>query len=219
MLQAESRHRTRPRQPSVGEPPGSLIVDPEAARPTIRILAYDKERYERLRKLAFEMISRLSDATPEQVATFFVPDKGAATPKVDVRAAIIRDDTILLVKETADGRWSLPGGWADVNEPPRAGVERETFEESGYTVSATRLFAIKDQHLNAYQPKYPVDIYKLFFLCEITGGAPRTNLEVSEIAFFKRGELPELSTGKTLAEDIELAFAHHHDDALPVYLD
>ena len=101
---------------------------------------------------------------------FFVPDSGYATPKVDLRSGILKNNQILIVKERSNGKWTLPGGWANVNESPSCGIIREVKEESGFDVSVNRLIAIKDRSLHPYQPQYPIHIYKIFFLCELIGG-------------------------------------------------
>lgn len=163
---------------------------------------FDLERYDALSRLSNEMYAKLSDAPPDLVENFFIPDRGYATAKVDLRAGIVRENSILLVKERRDGKWSLPGGWSDVGESPVEGVTREVREETGYTVGVRQLVSIRDQSLGGYSPRYPVHVYKLFFLCEILDGEARDNVEISEIAFFPFDSLPELSTGTTLRRDI-----------------
>lgn len=180
---------------------------------------YDQERYHQLADIAHGMLARLADAPVVRVANFFVPDSGYATPKVDLRAGVFSDGKILLVKEKLDGCWSLPGGWADVCESPRRGIEREVREESGYLVKATRLVAVKDRSLHAYTPQYPDHLFKLFFLCELTGGAPARNIEVDAIEFFPPSQLPALSLSRVLPADIELLAAYRDDPDRPVYCD
>ena len=165
---------------------------------------YDLDRYRQLGDIAHAMIAKLADTPLQRVANFFIPDSGYATPKVDLRAGVFKDGNILLVKEKTDNHWSLPGGWADVNESPRQGIEREVREESGYEVSVERLVAIKDRSLHGYTPQYPDHLFKLFFLCRLQGGEPTPNMEVSEIAFFALDALPELSISRILEDDIRL---------------
>ncbi len=130
---------------------------------------YDRERYEAVREIAAEMMAAHSRVDVEFVRNLFVHEVGAATPKVDVRAAVFRDDKILLVKERSDGFWTLPGGWADVNEPPSRAVEREVYEESGYRTRTVKLLAVLDRDLHGHPP-YPFHVYKLFFHCKLEGG-------------------------------------------------
>lgn len=167
---------------------------------------FDRERFARLREMASELLQ-----TPEQVPAFRWPDeKGYATPKVDVRGAIFRGDQVLLIKETATGKWTLPGGWADVNHSPKENVERECKEETGYDVTATAITSVIDRERAGY-PANAYTTYKLFFLCEIVGGAPQTNIESSGIEYFPLASLPELDTHRTSREDIEHAYTFYQN--------
>ena len=165
------------------------------------------------------MIGKLADAPPGKVDKFFVPDKGYATPKVDLRAGVIKNNEILLAKERSDERWALPGGWADVGESPTAGIEREVFEETGYFVKVIRLIGIKDRNVHPYRPRYPHHVYKIFFLCDLIGGHPKENIEISEVAFFNPNKLPRLSEGRVLTQDIEMMFEYSRDKNLSVFCD
>ncbi|MFC1819864.1 NUDIX hydrolase [Thermodesulfobacteriota bacterium] len=170
---------------------------------------YDSERYEQLSRIAHQMIAKLADAPLNKVDNFFIPDKGYATPKVDLRDGIIRENKILLARERSDGKWTLPGGWADTCESASEGIIREVFEETGYEIEIDRLIAIRDRSLHPYKPQYPDHIYKMFFLCDLVGGESKTNLEISEIDFFTRDELPPLSEGRVLSQDIDIVFDYY----------
>ncbi len=76
---------------------------------------YDIERYERLREISAEMLNMKTEFSLEKVKELFCNEKGYQTPKIDTRAAIFKDDKILLVHENND-TWALPGGWCDVLE-------------------------------------------------------------------------------------------------------
>jgi ADP-ribose pyrophosphatase YjhB (NUDIX family) len=161
---------------------------------------YDRERFARLRVLAGEVLQ--AGGVPD----FRWPaELGYPTPKVDVRGAIFEGDRVLLIKEVATGRWTLPGGWADVNLTPRENVEKECREEAGYTVTATRLVALLDRNRAGY-PEHPLSIYKLFFLCTITGGQPTPSLESSQVEFFPVNALPDLDPYRARAEHILHAY-------------
>ncbi len=164
---------------------------------------YDRERFERLLDISSELYTELSDSDLEEVERFFIPEVGYATPKVDLRACVFRDDKVMLVKERSDGLWALPGGWADQNESPIEGITREVKEESGYDVTIDALYAVKDRDRNPYKPKYPVSIYKMFFIGSVVAGKPEANMEVSEIEFFSVNDLPPLSEARVLAQDIQ----------------
>jgi len=180
---------------------------------------YDTERYERLRVLATEMMARGAGVAIDEIADLFRQDTGYTTPRVDVRGAAFRDGRVLMVRETTDGRWSLPGGWADVNQAASECVVREIEEESGFTARARKLCAVWDRRRHGHTPPHPFSVYKMFFLCELTGGAARPSIETSEIGFFAEDELPELSPGRIQAHQIRRMFAHHRQPDLPTEFD
>ncbi len=180
---------------------------------------YDLERYEELEGMALALLAKLLDSPPEVVKSVYLPEKGYPTPKIDVRAGVFQSGRVLLVRETADGRWTLPGGWGDEHESPRQSIERETREESGFEVRAERLVAVKDRHLHPYTPKRLERIYKLFFLCELTGGAATTSLETDGVDFFSLDELPPLSLGRTLPDDIALLDEYRRSPERACYFD
>jgi ADP-ribose pyrophosphatase YjhB (NUDIX family) len=180
---------------------------------------YDLQRYHQLTQIAHEMIAKLADVPKVKVDHFFIPDSGYATPKVDLRAGIIKDKQVLLVKERSDSRWALPGGWADVNESPSCGIIREVKEESGFDVKVNRLIAIKDRSLHPYSPQYPNHIYKMLFLCELISGQPEKNIEIEEIDFFSLTKLPPLSISRILEDDIRMVFEYHQNPDKPVQCD
>jgi ADP-ribose pyrophosphatase YjhB (NUDIX family) len=174
---------------------------------------FDRERYEELRSTAEAMLAEVLERAPHSVRDAYALEQGYPTPKIDVRAAVFSERRILLVREVEDGCWTLPGGWADVGDTPREATERETLEESGFVVRATRLIAIKDRSRHAYQPQQVHSIYKLFFLADLLGGEARTSNETTGVDFFARDALPELSAGRTLRADIEDAFEALDDPA------
>lgn len=180
---------------------------------------FDIERYRAVRRVAARMMASGSGMAFDSVLGLFEQDSGYATPKVDVRGAVIRGDNILLVREASDGRWCLPGGWADVNETPRQCVAREVKEESGFDVTVTKLAAVFDRSLQDGAPPAPHSIYKLFFLCDIVGGEATPSQETTEVAFFSARKLPELSRGRTVESQIARMFAHHRDPSLPTDFD
>jgi ADP-ribose pyrophosphatase YjhB (NUDIX family) len=180
--------------------------------------AYDAERYTRLRALAARMMAAGSGGAAEPILDLFTRDTGYGAPKVAVRAACFRDGRILMVRETTDDRWSLPGGWCDVNQSARECIEREIREESGFTARAVKLAAVWDRSRHGHPP-LPFTIYILYFLCELTGGAPKTSIETSEIGFFPEDGLPELSLGRIRSHQIRRMFAHHRRPDLPTEFD
>jgi len=181
--------------------------------------AYDRERFAAAQQIAAEIAAAGSDTPIEKIRELFQSETGYATPKVDVRGVVFRDDRILLVKDVSDGCWTLPGGWADVLESPREAVEREVREESGFVVRATKLTAVYDRANHAHEPSFPFHVYKLFMWCEVIGGAATPSAETSEVAFFAEGELPPLSRSRITPEQIARAFAHLREPDLPTEFD
>jgi len=179
---------------------------------------YDVERYEQIRQIAAEIAAKHTDAGPELIRGLYTGQAGYATPKVDVRGAVFRDDTILLVKERSDGCWTLPGGWADVGDSPGDAVVREIAEESGYQTRAVKLLALYDRNRHGH-PAYPFHAYKVFFLCELIGGAAATSGETEEVGFFPEDELPELSLTRVMPSQIARLFAHHRHPEWPTDFD
>jgi ADP-ribose pyrophosphatase YjhB (NUDIX family) len=170
---------------------------------------YDVERYQAVRQIAAEMMASGSGTDLEQVLDWLSSETGYATPKVDVRGAIFRGDTVLLVRERSDNRWTLPGGWADVGESPSESVVREVYEESGFQTTAVKLLAVYDRSKHPHYPLFPYHVYKMFFLCDITGGEAKGSIETAEVAFFRRTAIPDLSTSRVTAAQIERLFEHH----------
>jgi ADP-ribose pyrophosphatase YjhB (NUDIX family) len=179
---------------------------------------FDRQRYERIRELAASLVAQGAGQSDAKILDLFGQDQGYATPKVDVRGAAFRDGRVLLVREVSDGRWTLPGGWADVNQTAAQCVTREIAEESGFEARPVKLVAVHDYRKR--NPTRHIDsIYKLFFICELTGGSARPSDETSEVAFFERQELPPLSLGRTTEEQIELMFNHAEHPELPADFD
>jgi ADP-ribose pyrophosphatase YjhB (NUDIX family) len=178
---------------------------------------YDRERYEQLRALASRMMAAHTGAPAEQIEALFRGETGYATPKVDVRGAVFdAAGRLLMVRETSDGgRWTLPGGWADVNLTAAENVVKEVREESGYVARALKLAAVWDRTRQGHGPSV-FSCCKLFFVCELVGGAPAPSLETSEVAWFAEGALPldDLSLGRILPSQLHRMFAHHRDPVL-----
>jgi ADP-ribose pyrophosphatase YjhB (NUDIX family) len=179
---------------------------------------FDRQRFERIRELGAALIARGAAEDLDKVLGLFQQDSGYATPKVDVRGAAFRDGNILLVREISDGCWTLPGGWADVNQTPSECVVREIAEESGFEARALKLAAVHD-YRKRHPPRHIDSIYKLFFICELIGGSAQPSDETSEVDFFARDALPPLSRGRTTEEQIALMYAHAECPELPAQFD
>src|ERR1700730_12207307 len=179
---------------------------------------FDRERYSQLQALAADMVSVELGIPAARARAVWEDERGYATPRVDVRGGVFGCEKVLLVRERSDGRWTLPGGWADVNDAPSEAVAREIHEESGYRARAVKLAALVDK--NRHPPPPAVyHIYKLFFVGELLGGSPRAGHETDAVAFFPVRALPELSTGRVLGPQIERLYEHRLEPALPTDFD
>ena len=179
---------------------------------------YQNQRYRRLMEIAAEIVEGHSDLPGEPVLQNFLVQPGYATPKVDVRGAVIRGDKILLVQERVDERWCMPGGWADVGDLPSKMVEREVWEESGFEVVARKVIGVYD----ANRTGVPIEFYhayKLVFLCEIMGGQARPSNETLAVDFFRFDNLPPLSAARTNERHLAEVFAHLRDQHRPTTFD
>jgi ADP-ribose pyrophosphatase YjhB (NUDIX family) len=154
----------------------------------------------------------------EKLLDLFRGDVGYATPKVEVRGAVVRENQILLVREREDGGWTMPGGWADVGESPTAMVVREVKEESGFDVAPRKLAAVFDRNKHPHPP-IPSHAYKLYFLCELLGGEITPSFETPEVAFFSRNALPPLSAPRITPYQIEHMFEHADHPEWPTTFD
>ena len=170
---------------------------------------FDIERYKRLQEISAEMIESESELSKESVLKSFSMQAGYATPKIDVRGAVIRDNKILMIQERMDGKWAMPGGWADLGNSPASVAEREVWEESGYEVKAEKVIAVLDA--NRFEPMEFYHAFKIIFLCELTGGAPRISHETLAVDFFDLHNLPPLSIYRTNASMLQEVFAHVQD--------
>ncbi len=186
---------------------------------------YDRERYEEVARLASQLMATQSNGagvSPDALLELWRQDKGYVTPKIEVRGAVFRQeqgqDRVLLVRERVDGKWTLPGGWADVNEGPRQAIEKEIRQESGFEARAAKLAAVYDKQQHAHPPSL-FHTWKLFFICDITGGAPAVSLETDAVEFFPLDGLPELSLPRTLPAQILRMQLHHHNRAQPTEFD
>lgn len=170
---------------------------------------YDIERFERVREIAAEMIAYKTEIPLNKVKDLFCNEMGFQTPKIDTRAAIFKENKILLVKENS-GTWSLPGGWCDVMESVKSNTEKEVWEEAGLKAEAVKLIAIQDRNKHNVPP-YAYGIAKVFFLCTVSGGEFQENIETTASEYFALDELPELSLEKNTKEQIQMCFEAYAD--------
>ncbi len=180
---------------------------------------FDRERYSELMRIAAEIAAAAWQSPVAAVEDVLRADKGYATPKVDVRAVVPKDGKLLFVRESADGLWSLPGGWADIGSTPREMAAREVLEETGYVVEPMRLLALYDKSRHREHPRELHWVYKVMIECKLVSGAPKTSHETTEIAFFGKDELPPLSLPRITRAQVQRMFEHVENPGLPPDLD
>ncbi len=179
---------------------------------------YERERYEEIVHIATQLLSTDSNYSADDLKHAWQLEEGYVTPKLDVRGALFRDGKVLLVRERMDGKWTVPGGFADINEWPSFSVTKEIEQESGFTARVLKLAAVHDRAKHNY-PAFMFHIWKLLFVCEITGGEARISNETDAVDFFALDALPPLSTGRITAEQIHLLYRHYQQPALPTEFD
>ena len=179
---------------------------------------YDMERFQQIRDLSAEILSEYTGVSCKKIRDLFCNETGYQTPKVDVRGAVFQDDKILLVKESIDGCWTIPGGWAEVNLSVRENVVKEVREEAGLNVVPNRLIAVLDRSKhNEFTRAY--GIYKIFVLCDLIDGTFKKNLETEESGFFALTNLPPLSLGRTTQDQIAMCFEAKLNDGFVTKFD
>ncbi|MBF6314180.1 NUDIX hydrolase [Nocardia farcinica] len=181
---------------------------------------FDRQRYEQAKQIAADLLALISNDTVEDLQKNVYLEQGYMTPKVDVRGGVFDEQArILLIRDRSDEKWTLPGGWCDVLEPPSLAVEREVEEESGLAVRASKLVALHDRDVHGHQPAFPYHVYKLFFLCEIVSHGQPSPVETMEVGWFDVEALPELSSTRVLDTQIRLLHQHWNKPDLPTMFD
>ena len=173
---------------------------------------FDRERSERIREIACEMLSFKYDLPIEKIKMDFAGEIGYQTPKVETRAAVIKDNKILLVKEQFDGKWALPGGYQDVNMSIRENVIKESSEEAGAVVNPIKVVAVLDYNRH-HHVNFPYGMVKIFVLCEYITHTFNENTETLGAEFFSLDELPELSITRTTKKQLDMCFECYKNPA------
>lgn len=179
---------------------------------------YNTQRYQRLAEIAAEIVHSHTGLPEEPTLQNFYVQPGYATPKVDLRCALVLDGRILLVQERIDQRWCMPGGWADVGDLPSQMVVREVLEESGYQVVPRKVVGVYDANRDG-TPQEFYHAYKIVFLCEMVGGQARPSNETLAVGFFSFDDLPPLSSARTNERHLAEVLAHLDDPNRPAAFD
>lgn len=166
---------------------------------------YDVERFQVIREISVEIMTTYTENDEQTVRDLFCNEEGYQTPKVDIRGVIIENNQILLVKETIDGKWSLPGGWAEFNLSIKENVVKEVAEEAGLNVVPQRILAVQDRKYHN-KPLSAYGIYKIFVLCKLVDGEFLKNIETDESGYFSLDRLPPLSETRNTKDQLELCF-------------
>jgi ADP-ribose pyrophosphatase YjhB (NUDIX family) len=181
---------------------------------------YDRERYDAIERIAAELLAQGAGADAAGLRSDWARESGYVTPKVEVRGAVFRPDDgkVLLVRETADGFWTLPGGWADVNDSPSGAVRREIEQEAGFRVRVIKLAALYDRNAHGHTPSLHHS-WKAFFLCEMLGGEPCGSYETDAAEFFDVDRLPPMSLGRSTPAQVVRLYEHWRKQPLPADFD
>lgn len=179
---------------------------------------YDIERFQQLRDLSVRILNQYTDIEHDKLYDLFCGEEGYQTPKVEVRGVVIQDNKILMVKENLDGKWSLPGGWAEVHLSVKENVIKEVKEEAGLDVKPHRLIAVLDRKKHN-KPVKALEIYKIFVLCELLGGSFVENIETDDSGFFPLDGLPPLSEERNNYAQIEMCFKANEDEQFQTLFD
>lgn len=167
---------------------------------------YDKERYQELQDISFNLLNKFSGLSVQDLKFMLPRAKDYPTAKVDIRGlAISNGNKILLVQESIDGKWSLPGGWGDIGYSPKETIIKEFKEETGLDVIAERLLAVFDKKMHPHPPQ-PFYVYKMVFYCKIISAEITKGFDVLDVQLFNIENLPELSEDRILKSQVELLY-------------
>ncbi len=180
---------------------------------------YDKERYKELHDVSFKLLNKVSGLSMKDLK-FMLPEvKDYPTAKVDIRGLVIsHDNKILLIQESVDGKWSLPGGWGDIGYSPKETIIKEFKEEAGLDVTADRLLAVFDKKMHPHPPQ-PFYVYKMVFYCKIISAEITKGFDVLDVQYFSIENLPELSEDRILKSQVELLYNKVITGNKDVYVD
>lgn len=181
---------------------------------------YNRERYEQILEISLELMAQVGDTPVNELKAAFTPVTEYPTVKTDVRALVLSPDKrqVLMARESVDGKWTLPGGWADIGETPREAVVKEVWEETGITARPIALLAVFDKRMHPHPPQ-PFYVYKMVILCEAVSGELRSGFDMAGAAYFDINKLPELSEDRILRSQVQLAYKKAVEGDFTAYFD
>ena len=162
---------------------------------------YDRERYEDLRQILWSVLQDQTELKQEELTAILKPTGSYATPLMDVRAWIVQDQKICLVRGQGEDTWALPGGFGEVGYSPKENIRKEVQEETGFSAEVGSLLAIFDTNRFQMQSK---QYAKFVFDCRLLDGDFQENQEVAELGFFDISALPPLSEKRITKEQMEI---------------
>lgn len=180
---------------------------------------YNTERYDELLTLSNKITALVTNNQLSDIEGCYRVENDYVTPKVDIRAVVFNNQNeILLVQERADGKWAIPGGWADVGFSPSEIAVKEVKEETGLNIKPIRVVAIHDKRCHAHPPA-PHYAYKIFILCELLGGEFTSAFDILDKGFFPQVNIPPLSEERTIMSQIDLMFEYKNNPNKPAEID
>lgn len=167
---------------------------------------YDIARYTELQHISTQMLNEITGFGEEAISIMFPQAKDYPTAKIDIRGIVLSaDNKILLARESADGKWSLPGGWGDIGYSPKETIIKEFKEETGLDVAPERLLAVFDKRMHPHPPQ-PFYVYKMIFWCKAISSAFNKGFDVLDVQYFDIDQLPELSEDRILKSQIQVLY-------------
>lgn len=162
---------------------------------------YDRERYEDLRQILWSVLQDQTELDQEELTAILKPTGSYATLLMDVRAWIVQDQKICLVRGQGEDTWALPGGFGEVGYSPKENIRKEVQEETGFTAEVGSLLAVFDTNRFQLQNK---QYAKFVFDCQLLDGHFQENQEVAELGFFDIENLPPLSEKRITKKQMEI---------------
>ena len=162
---------------------------------------FDRERYEDLRQILSSILQDQTELDQEELTAILKPTGSYATPLMDVRAWIVQDQKICLVRGQGEDTWALPGGFGEVGYSPKENIRKEVQEETGFSAEVGSLLAIFDTNRFQLQNK---QYAKFVFDCQLLDGQFQENQEIAELEFFDIKNLPPLSEKRITQEQMEI---------------
>ena len=162
---------------------------------------YDRERYEDLRQILWSVLQDQTELDQEELTAIFQSSGSYATPLMDVRAWIVQNQKVCLVRGQGEDTWALPGGFGEVGYSPKENIRKEVQEETGFSAEVGSLLAVFDTNRFQLQNK---QYAKFVFDCQLLDGQFQENQEIAELEFFDIKNLPPLSEKRITQEQMEI---------------